>query len=96
MARTIVLATGITAATSTDIIVAQGSTITVGIYQDVTGATDYPANLTFTIEQVTPGLTNTVTTLTRASRQVLIVGPGTFRVVRPATSGTAFGAFIES
>lgn len=96
MARTIILAVGLTNATSTDIVIAQGQTVTVSMFQSVAGANDYPPSLTIPVFQATPGIDNLVTTLTLNAQQILLVGPGTFRAVRPATSGTPFGVFIET
>lgn len=94
MARTTVLATGNSAADSSDIVVAQGQSVTVSIYQDVIGP--YPGDVKFTVSQVTPGLVNSVALLTNFPRQVVVVGPGTFRVSRPTYVGTPFGAFTEN
>lgn len=94
MARTTVLATGTTAADSSDIVVAQGQSVNVSIYQDAAGA--YPADVAFPIVQVTPGLTNSIALLGNYPRQALLTGPGTFRVSRPAYSGTPFGVFTEN
>lgn len=94
MARTTVLAPGITAADSSDIVVAQGASVTVAIYQDVAG--DYPAYVAFSVTQVTPGIVNSVALIGNYPRQVLLAGPGTFRVTRPAYTGTPFGVFTEN
>lgn len=94
MARTTVLATGVTAADSSDIVVAQGQTVTIAIYQD--GAGLYPLDVRFTLSQVTPGIVNPVAVLSSSPRQLLVTGPGTFRVSRPAYTGTPFGVFTEN
>lgn len=94
MARTTVLTTGVTAATSSDIAVAQGQSIIVSIYQDTAG--DYPANIKLAVNQATPGIDNTITLLDGLARQTLLVGPGTYRVVRPLYVGTPLGVFTES
>lgn len=94
MARTTVLAAGNTAADSSDIVVAAGQAVTVAIFQSVAG--DYPASVSFVVSQVTPGLVNSVALIGGYPRQILLAGPGTFRVSRPAYTGTAFGVFTES
>jgi len=94
MTQSTVLAVGITAATSTDIVVAAGVTVTVGIFSAV--ADSVPLGLAFGIDQVTPGASNTIGCLDGLKRQVMLSGPGTFRVKRPAYTGTAFGVFLET
>lgn len=94
MARTIVLATGVTAATSSDIVVAQGQSVTVSIYQDAAG--DYPLSVKLTVNQATPGIDNFIKLLDAMTRQTLLVGPGTYRVVRPLYTGTPLGVFTEN
>lgn len=94
MARTTVLATGFTAATSSDIVVAQGQSATVSIYQDATG--DYPFGVKLTVNQATPGIDNFITLLDGIGKQTLLAGPGTYRVVRPLYAGTPLGVFVES
>lgn len=94
MARTTILAPGVTAADSVDIVVAQGQSVTVSIYQDSAG--DYPAYVKFIVSQITPGLINPVALLDNYPRQALLVGPGTFRVSRPLYVGTPIGAFTEN
>lgn len=94
MTQSTVLAAGITAASSTDIVVAAGATVTVGIFSAVADAV--PLGLSFGIDQVTPGASNTIGSLDGSKRQVGLSGPGTFRVKRPAYTGTAFGVFLET
>ena len=94
MAQSTVLAAGVTAATSSDIVVAAGSAVTVGIFS--AAAELAPAWLVFVIDQVTPGAINSIGTLDGTRRQVVLAGPGTFRVRRPAYPTTAFGVFIET
>lgn len=94
MTQSTVLAAGITAATSTDIVVMGGSTVTVGLFSAV--AASVPQGLVLGIDQDTPGADNTVGYLDGAQRQVVLSGPGTFRVKRPAYTGTAFGVFVEN
>lgn len=94
MPQSTMLAAGITAATSSDIVVAAGATVTVGIFSAV--ADQMPGWLAFTIDQVTPGASNSIGSLDGTRRQIVLAGPGTFRVNRPAYTQTAFGVFIET
>lgn len=93
MAQTTILAPDTTDATSTDVVIAAGAFATVGIFSVVTGRVPFDA---LRIMQVTPGAANEVDPLNDARRSVVLVGPGTFRVVRTAYSGTAFGAFLDA
>lgn len=93
MPQSTVLAAGITAATSTDIVVMDGSTVTVGIFSAAPASV--PPDLVLGIDQDTPGADNTVSYLDDTQRQVVLSGPGTFRVKRPAYTGAAFGVFLE-
>lgn len=93
MTQTTVLAAGTTVATSTDIVVAAGSSVTVGIYSDT--ADSLPEGVMFGVLQDTPGADNAVDQLHTHKRTTVLSGPGTFRVKRPALSGTGFGVFIE-
>lgn len=90
---TAILAAGNTAATSTDIVVAAGAVVTVGIFSAAAG--ELPAGIAFRIAQKTPGVDNEQIKLTNSFRSTTLVGPGTFRVKRPAYTGTAFGVFTE-
>lgn len=94
MTQSTVLAAGITAATSTDIVVAAGATVVVGIFSAAADAV--PPGLVFGIDQDTPGADNTIGSLDGTRRQVSLSGPGTFRVKRPAYTGTPFGVFLEA
>ena len=95
MAQSTILAAAKTAATSTDVTVGSGSTVTIGLFSSAYDRV--PAGAIFTVYQDTPGADNVVTTLTDERRSVVLSGPGTFRVGRVAYStGTAFGVFSES
>lgn len=94
MTRSTAMDAGITAETTTDIVVAAGSSVTVGIFSAV--ADSVPLGLTFGIDQLTPGASNTIGCLDGSRRQVVLAGPGTFRVKRPAYTGTPFGVFVET
>ena len=86
-----ILAAGLTAGTSTDFTVAQGASVNIGVFSSTAGAIP---SAYFDILQVTPGVPNVIGSV-GPSRAVNIAGPGTYRVSRPALTGTAFGVFLE-
>lgn len=94
MAQTTILAAGITAAVSTDVVVASGAVVLVGIFS--AAAAEVPVQASFNIEQVTPGASNVIARLGASNRTTVIAGPGTFRVRRPLYEGSAFGVFLET
>lgn len=94
MAQTTVLAAATTAGVSTEIVVAAGAQVTVGIFSAAAGT--LPEGLPFAIEQDTPGADNVADYLHNHRRTTVLSGPGTFRVRRPAYAGTAFGVFTEA
>lgn len=94
MAQTIILTAGNTALPSADIVVAAGATVTVGIFSAAGGS--LPADVAFRVMQDTPGADNQETKLNNSKRTTVLAGPGTFRVKRPAYTGTAFGVFTEA
>ena len=89
MAQATVLASGDTRATSTDITVASGSSVTVGLF--VSSGTVQPGSRAV-IYIDTPGTDNKETELDHVKKQTVISGPGTFRVIR--VEGT-FGVYTE-
>lgn len=92
MAQTTILASGTTAAASTDIVIAAGASVTVGIFAaDANDVTDG----VFAIQQVTPGAVATIGQLNIGKRTTIIDGPGTFKVARPVLT-TAFGVFLDA
>lgn len=98
MTQSTILATGITAATSTDIVIAAGAVVTVGIF---CAALDVPTGLDwepiqFTVLEKTPGADNKIDTLNFGKKDVVLSGPGTYRVSRPAYTGSPFGVFVET
>jgi hypothetical protein len=93
MTQSTILAAGISAAPSTDVAVAAGAMVTVGIFSADAGSLS-PGN-DFSIVQVTPGAENYVGALNNSYRATQLSGPGTFRINRPALAGTAFGVFLE-
>jgi len=94
MAQSTILAAGNTAASSTDVVVAAGDTVTVGIFAAAGGS--LPASVAFRVEIDTPGTNAFVNKLTQTNRVTVIAGPCTARVRRPAYTGTAFGVFLEN
>lgn len=93
MAQTTVLAAGTTAATSTDIVVAAGASVTVGLFVATGGiAVSGPVG---EVWADTPGADIPVATLSVDKPATVISGPGTFRVKRLATS-QAIGVYTES
>lgn len=94
MAQSTILAAGNTDATSTDVVVAAGAFVWVGIFSAVADA--LPVQVNFAVLQDTPGADNTLTLLNTNTRSVRLIGPGTFRVARTAYTGTAFGVFLET
>jgi hypothetical protein len=86
--------TGRGEATSTDIVVAAGATVTVGIF-GAAGAL-LPPGVSFGVMQATPGADNLYRELDGNERATVLDRPGTYRVKRPSLAGDAFGAFSES
>lgn len=99
MAQSTILAAGITNAASTDIVIAAGATVIVGmfcaevdkpvIYEDIVATK-------FEIMQDTPGADNLIFTLNYAKPSTALTGPGTYRVKRIAYVGKPFGVFLEA
>lgn len=94
MAQATVLAPGNTAATSTDIVVAAGASVTVGIFALIAGR--LPGGVQFVVSQATPGADNTIARLDNNSSATVLAAPGTYRVHRPAYTGHEFGVFTET
>ena len=92
MAQSTILASGTTAASSTDIVVAAGDVVTVGIFSASSGDLLSSA---LAVQQVTPGALLTIGQLDSFTRSVQISGPGTFKVARPVLT-TAFGVFKDA
>jgi hypothetical protein len=93
MAQNTILAAGTTAATSTDVVVAAGSTVTIGIF---VSSGDF--SVSGPIVQVmadTPGADVSVATLSPQSPTAVIAGPGTFRAKRMAVS-QSIGVYTET
>lgn len=94
MAQSTILAAGNTAATSTDVVVAVGVAVWVGVFS--ASPDTLPVQVSFVAFQDTPGADNAIGFLSNNARMIRLVGPGTFRVTRPAYTGTAFGVFLET
>ena len=94
MAQNTILAAGTSAASSSNIVVAAGSRVTVGAFV-ATGSLPIGVELNVVID--TPGADESIGKLTYSSPAFLLNGPGTFRVVRQNISGfgVAVGAFTE-
>ena len=88
-----ILAPGNTAATSTNVVLAAGKTATLGVYSVANG--QLVGTMRFLVLMATPGADNVVAELTNHNRAITVAGPGTFRVKRLASNGTAFGVFSE-
>ena len=99
MAQSTILAAATTAGTSTDVAVAAGSTVTVGIFS-ATG-NPLPASVQFTVWIDTPGADQRIavigsSTSADATTAIQLAGPGTYRVTRPVYTGEAYGVFLEA
>ena len=92
MTQTTILAAAATAATSTDVAVAAGGVATVGIF---TAAGSPEANMQASLMIDTPGGDVLYCYLTGTNPVVVLSGPCTARVYRPA-SAKSFGAFSET
>lgn len=92
MAQNTVSAASVNTATSSDISVAAGSQVTVGIFA-ASGALHERAFAR--VYQDTPGADNLIAELTNASPTYVLNGPGTFRVIK-AGAGTSYGVFTET
>lgn len=93
MAQATILAAGTTAAASTDIVVAAGALVTVGIFA---AATVLEKGQRAIVYLDTPGADVQVAELNMDKPSTVISGPGTFRVRRPALTGTGIGVFTEA
>lgn len=93
MAQNTILAIGNTAASSSDVVVASGSVVSVGIYSDAT----IPRGVSLQVMMDTPGVDMQIGELTASSPALILSGPGTYRVVRGAIAGGgSVGAYSET
>lgn len=90
MGQTTILAAGSTAATSSDVTLLSGQEMTVGIF----AAGKLPPNAKLVVSMATPAGDTAVADLTRVRPAVVLSGPGTYRVRRPAITGSV-GVFLE-
>lgn len=95
MAQTTILAAGQTAATSSDVTVAAGAMLTIGIF---TSSGPVPSGVEIDVRIDTPGEDNFVAKLTQANQVTVINGPGTFRAYRRniAAYGVNVGVYTEN
>lgn len=93
MAQATILASGTTDATSTDVTVAAGASVSVGLF--TADAAGLPGNHSAAVMMDTPGGDIVADELTGKSPVAVISGPGTFRVKRTAGT-TSFGVYTES
>lgn len=86
--------TGLYGKTSTDVVVAAGATVTIGLF--ATGAV--PAGVQVSVRRDTPGDDGRAAVLNSTNEAVILQGPGTYRAVRPDVSGygTAIGVYTET
>jgi hypothetical protein len=100
MAQSTILAAGITEATSTDIVIAAGASVVVGVFfLDADKPLSYQEQNApkFKILQDTPGADNAVfVALSYSNPSTVLSGPGTYRVKRYAYVGKPFGVFLET
>lgn len=92
MAQTTILASGTTAATSSDITVAAGAVVCAAIFSTNPGAS--LSGRGFSVMHVTPGAPNLIGNMDETRRSILLYGPGTFRIVRQPLD-TAFGVCLD-
>lgn len=95
MALETILAAAQTAATSTNVTLLDGETLSIGLFTDSVNG-EYPTRFEIWLMQDTPSADRRVIDLAKVPPQV-IAGPGEFRVVRPVISagGVNIGAFTD-
>lgn len=93
MTQSTILTSGSSQTTSSDVTVAAGSTVTVGIFP-ASGGLAQGAEAIVYLD--TPGGDLPLQNLGNALPACQIVGPCTFRVRRIATGGVDFGIFLET
>ena len=92
MTQTTILASGQSAATSSDVVIAYDQSAVIGLFT-VTGNT-LPNGPTLRLVITTPGQDTLVAILSASQPTVLVNGPGTFRVHRSA-GAVDIGVFAE-
>jgi len=93
MAQSTILAAGTTVATSTDVIVGEVGTVTVGLF---VASGDIPAFCSFVVYDVTPGALVPIGSLNKQTPAMTLPYVGTFRVTRNEAGGTSVGVYSES
>lgn len=94
MAQNTVLAVGVTAATSTDVVVAAGATVSIGIFTD--SASGLPGNHSVTVFMDTPSQDIPMFQLNGKEPVKSISSPGTYRARRGLGLTTNVGVFTET
>lgn len=92
MQQTTILSAGTTAATSTDVDVAAGAIVNIGVFSPTTFTV---RGVLATLMMDTPGGDVAIRQLTDEVPAVAVSGPGTYRVVRGPTS-VPVGAYSET
>lgn len=92
MAQSTILAAGTTEATSTDVVVAAGSVVTIGVF---VAAGSLPESTSVEVFLDTPGADVFEAELSNERPAVQIAGPCTVRAIRRAT-GANVGIFSET
>lgn len=94
MAQNTILAAGTTAATSTDVVVAAGATVSIGIF--TSDAAGIPGNHSVTVFMDTPSQDVPLFQLNGKEPVKAVSGPGTFRAKRGLGLTTSIGVFTET
>lgn len=93
MPQSTILTAGSTAATSSDVTVAAGAAVSIGVFS----AAAIPSGIELPIYMDTPALDAQVGTLTDDAPVIVLSGPGVFRVRREALAGSvSIGVFADS
>lgn len=93
MAQSTILAAGTTAASSSDIVVAAGATVSIGMFVASGSLPAQPLG----VFQKTPGGNIRVASLSSSRPSIAINAPGTYVVSRDTnTGGVSVGAFLET
>jgi hypothetical protein len=92
MAQSTILALGQTRTTSTDVIIAAGATVTVGMYTD----TVLPREAKSIIYISTPSKQNILGILDLATPQRAVVGPATIRIERQECGLQNIGIWLDA
>ena len=95
MTQNTILAAGQTAAASTNIVIAAGATVTVGLFTDHPSG-DMPARDPIWLVALTPGTDKKIADMSKNNHRQ-IVGPGTYKVLRPVLTqhGVNIGVALD-